>query len=60
MEGRIGWTDAGVDKVVDHAGRWERAGATHLGVNTMGAALGGVDGHLAALAKAAEGLGLTP
>jgi hypothetical protein len=44
--------------VADHAGRWQRAGATHLSVNTMGAGLGAVDGHLAALATAAEALGL--
>ncbi|MDQ1374417.1 MAG: hypothetical protein QOJ09_1755 [Actinomycetota bacterium] len=59
MEGRIGWTAAGVEQIVDHAGRWERAGATHLGVNTMGAGLGGVDGHVAALREAAAALGLT-
>jgi probable F420-dependent oxidoreductase len=58
MEGRVAWGDKGVEQVVDHVGRWERAGATHLGVNTMGAGLGGVDGHLAALSRAAEGLGL--
>ena len=60
MEGRVAWTDAGVDKLVDHVGRWERAGASHLGVNTMNAGLGGVDGHLAALTEAAEALSLTP
>jgi probable F420-dependent oxidoreductase len=58
MEGRVAWGDKGVEQIVDHAGRWERAGASHLGVNTMGAGLGGVDGHLAALSEAAEGLGL--
>ena len=30
MEGRVSWTDAGVDKLVDHVGRWRDAGATHL------------------------------
>jgi probable F420-dependent oxidoreductase len=60
MEGRVGWTDAGVDKVLDHVGRWEQAGATHLGVNTMGARLGGVDGHLDALTTVAEALDLKP
>ena len=28
---------------------WRAAGATHLSVNTMGAGLSGVDGHLAVL-----------
>jgi hypothetical protein len=60
MEGRVSWTDAGVDKVIDHVGRWERAGATHLAINTMNAGLGGVDGHLAALESASDGLGLKP
>ena len=59
MEGRVSWTDAGVDKVVDHVGRWRAAGATHVAVNTMNAGLGSVDGHLAALAAAAEALALS-
>jgi probable F420-dependent oxidoreductase len=59
MEGRVSWTAAGgADKLADHVGRWRAAGASHLGVNTMGAGLGSVDGHLAALATAAEALGL--
>jgi probable F420-dependent oxidoreductase len=58
MEGRVSWTEDGADKLVDHVGRWSAAGASHLSVNTMGAKLGGVDGHLAALAQAAEALEL--
>lgn len=61
IEGRISWTDAGVDQLVKHAGRWRDAGATHLAVNTMGAGLGSVDGHLGALERASEALApLTP
>jgi probable F420-dependent oxidoreductase len=56
MEGRVSW--GGADRLVDHVGRWSAAGASHLSVNTMGAGLGGVDGHLAALTEAAEVLGL--
>ena len=56
MEGRVSWTEGGAAKLVDHVGRWRDAGASHLSVNTMGAGLGGVDGHLAALATAAEPL----
>ena len=26
MEGRVSWTDAGVDKLVDHVGRWRARG----------------------------------
>ena len=60
MEGRANWTAAGgVDMIVDHVGRWRAAGATHLSVNTMGAQLGSVDDHLAALASAAAALELT-
>ena len=60
IEGRANWGPAGLQTVLDDVGRWSRAGATHLSVNTMGAGLASVDEHLAALAAAAEGLGLTP
>ena len=36
----------------------ETAGATHLSINTMGAGLGAVDGHLAVLTDVAKALGL--
>ncbi len=58
MEGRVNWTDAGVDKLVDHVDRWRTAGATHVAINTMNAGLGSLDGHLEALAAAAEALKL--
>jgi probable F420-dependent oxidoreductase len=58
MEGRVSWTAGGVDKLVDHLGRWRAAGASHVSVNTMGAGLGSVDGHLDALAAAAHALTL--
>ena len=58
MEGRVSWTDAGVDKLVDHIGRW-RGRARHVSVNTMNAGLGSVDGHLAALTAAADALALS-
>lgn len=60
MEGRVSWGDAGAAKLAEQAGRWRRAGATHLGVNTMGAGLSSVDEHLAVLARAAEALELGP
>ncbi len=57
MEGRVSWRrDA--TKLAEQAGRWREAGATHLAVNTMGAGLGAVDGHLDALTRAAEALKL--
>ncbi len=58
MEGRVSWTDAGADKLIDHVGRWRAVGASHLSINSMGVGLGGVDGHLAALQQAAEALEL--
>ena len=39
----MSWTEAGVDKLVDHVGRWRAAGASHLSINTMNAGLGPVD-----------------
>jgi probable F420-dependent oxidoreductase len=56
MEGRVSW--GGADRLIDHVGRWRDAGASHVSINTMGAGLGSVDGHLEALAQAAEALGL--
>jgi probable F420-dependent oxidoreductase len=56
MEGRVSWR--GADTLVDHVGRWQAAGASHVSINTMGAGLGSVDGHLGALAEAARALGL--
>jgi probable F420-dependent oxidoreductase len=46
------------ERLADHAARWRRAGATHLGVTTMGAGHRTVDDHVAALARGAEALGL--
>ena len=57
MEGRVSWT--GDEDALGHAAEaWRAAGATHLAVNTMRAGLPTVDDHLAALARAAETLGL--
>jgi probable F420-dependent oxidoreductase len=59
MEGRVSWGEGGAAKLVDHVNRWRDAGATHVSVNTMGAGLGAVDGHLTALTAAAGALGLS-
>jgi probable F420-dependent oxidoreductase len=58
MEGRVSWTDAGVDKLVHQVDRWRQAGASHVAINTMNAGLGGVDGHLARLEQIAGALEL--
>jgi probable F420-dependent oxidoreductase len=59
MEGRISWT-GDADKIIDHADRWRKAGASHLSVNTMNTGLTTVDQHLAAIERTAEALGLAP
>jgi probable F420-dependent oxidoreductase len=58
MEGRVSWGEGGADGLADHVRRWQAAGASHVSVNTMGAGLGGVDGHIATLTAAAAALGL--
>jgi probable F420-dependent oxidoreductase len=58
MEGRVSWGSDGVTKVVDQAGRWRDAGASHLAVNTMGAGFERIGDHLEALAAVADELGL--
>jgi probable F420-dependent oxidoreductase len=57
MEGRARWT-GDADDLMERAARWRDAGATHLAINTMKAGLATVDDHLAALAVAADALGL--
>ncbi|WP_211241334.1 LLM class F420-dependent oxidoreductase [Pseudonocardia spinosispora] len=53
MEGQVPWK-GNLDRAAELAGEWERAGATHLAVNTMDAGHADVDAHLAALADAAQ------
>jgi probable F420-dependent oxidoreductase len=60
MEGQVRWAQSRADALADDVGRWQAAGASHVAVNTMGAGLDGVDGHIQALAAAAEVLDLKP
>jgi probable F420-dependent oxidoreductase len=53
MEGRLSWS-ANPEEIAEGLRAWERAGATHVSVNTMGADLRSVDDHLAALETAAK------
>jgi probable F420-dependent oxidoreductase len=53
MEGRVDWRGDG-DAVADQLTRWEKSGATHVSINTMGGGLQSVDDHLTALARVAE------
>jgi probable F420-dependent oxidoreductase len=59
MEGRVSWTDRGVDDVAERVTRWREAGASHLSINTMGVGLRSVDDHLDALAAVAVAVGLS-
>jgi probable F420-dependent oxidoreductase len=59
MDGRVSWT-GDADRLVDHVGRWRKAGASHLSVNTMNQGLTTVDQHVAAIERTAEALGLAP
>ena len=58
MDGRVTLRSGELDRLVDEMGAWERAGASHVSVNTMGAGLGAVDGHLGALEELARQLRL--
>lgn len=58
MEGRVSWR-GDVDATLAAVEQWRAAGATHLSINTMGAGLSSVDGHVAALTSLATGLELT-
>jgi probable F420-dependent oxidoreductase len=53
MEGRVDWRGDG-DAVADQLTQWEKSGATHVSINTMGAGLKTVDDHLAVLTRVAE------
>jgi probable F420-dependent oxidoreductase len=53
MEGRVSWR-GNVRELADGLHAWAGAGASHVSINTMGAGLGSVDDHIAALATAAE------
>jgi probable F420-dependent oxidoreductase len=60
MDGRVTWTLAGVDKLVDDVNRWSSTGASHASINTMGAGFASVDQHLTAPAETAAALSLPP
>ncbi len=58
MEGRItvhaAASASASASVAASVAAWEKAGATHVSVNTMRAGLGGVDGHIAVLSAVAD------
>ena len=54
MEGRVTWDEADPDRFARQVERWRTAGATHLGINTMGTGQQSVDDHIAALTRIAD------
>jgi probable F420-dependent oxidoreductase len=54
MEGRVSVGHMDTERIGRHALSWRQAGATHIALNTMGSNLNGVEGHLSALAAAAD------
>jgi probable F420-dependent oxidoreductase len=55
MQGAVTWQGS-ADDVAAAVAKWADAGATHVGINTMGAGLKTVDDHLAALTAVANEL----
>jgi probable F420-dependent oxidoreductase len=53
MEAVVRWQGS-TGRLVDHVGRWQSAGASHVSINTMNAGLISVDAHLEILESAAE------
>ncbi len=53
MDGRVSWR-GDIDLLADRLGQWQRIGATHVSVNTMGADLTTADEHLSALTTIAS------
>jgi probable F420-dependent oxidoreductase len=54
MEGRVTLGRDGTDDVAQRVAAWRDAGATHVGINTMGSGLATVDDHINALASVAK------
>jgi probable F420-dependent oxidoreductase len=60
MEGRVRWDPSDPARFARQLDKWRHAGATHVSIDTMAVGLGGVEDHLAALARAAEAAGVAP
>jgi len=58
MEGRAAWKADDPDQIARQTARWRDAGASHLTLDTMRAGLATVDDHIAALAAAAQLIGI--
>ena len=58
MEGRVSVGGHALETVASRVESWQRAGATHVSLNTMGAGFASVDAHLEVLARVADALDL--
>ena len=56
IETRVKASD-GIETALGHVKEWQRMGATHLAINTMGAGFRSVDEHIGAIRAFKEGLG---
>ena len=56
IETRVRASD-GIEAALGHVKEWQRMGATHLAINTMGAGFRSVDEHIGAIRAFKEGLG---
>ena len=59
IEGRLTLKDVPEADWVSEVQRWRDLGATHLGVNTMGAGIGSPQGHIEAIKRFADVVGTT-
>ncbi|HEX8033450.1 MAG TPA: LLM class F420-dependent oxidoreductase [Ktedonobacterales bacterium] len=60
IEARLNISQTPDSDWASYAAAWRALGATHLGVNTMGAGFTTLDQHLAALTRARDSLGVQP
>jgi len=58
MEGRVTWSPSEPERFARQVDKWRSAGATHLSIDTMRTGQTSVGEHLAALAHAAEVVGV--
>ncbi|MGH7692308.1 MAG: LLM class F420-dependent oxidoreductase [Candidatus Dormibacteria bacterium] len=58
MEGRVTWGRGGAAELVELAGAWREAGASHISINTMGGGRTAAAEHLAILERVSAALGL--
>ena len=58
LQGQLPLVGPAQGRTTELAARWSQMGATHVAVNTMNAAIGGVDAHIREIRAAARELGI--